>query len=392
MSKLKVLFSSNAPWNPTGYGQQAKRLIPFLKKEYELTFLANTLSYGPIDYDGVTCLADPYQNLTNECIIDYVDIYKPDKIFCLLNWYAYDLDIWNSLGVPWFIWSPIDGRYTHNFHFVDKFKSFVSQTQFVTMSQYGTDEIRRLGLEPRAQIGHIIDTDVFKPLDKTEARSKTFPFNFHEYDLTIGMVMGNYEHKRKAFDSQFNAIIRFAQRNLDLKILLYVHADNSSRAGGQDLNELIKDTRLADYVDIVFTPRKNIYLLPYTDKEMGQLYNCFDIVMNASLAEGFGVPIVEAQACGVPVLTHKNSASSENTFYGYSAESDGLAQFNSDCRGCVIEQAKMIWYQPSIDDMANGLQNIFETKNDIDSLRAHEWVKENFNGAKIFNAWKELLG
>ena len=49
---------------------------------------------------------------------------------------------------------------------------------------------------------------------------------------------------------------------------------------------------------------------------MAQLYNCFDVLSLASMGEGFGIPLIEAQACGIPVVSCDNTAMTELTFAG----------------------------------------------------------------------------
>jgi len=44
---------------------------------------------------------------------------------------------------------------------------------------------------------------------------------------------------------------------------------------------------------------------------MANLYNAFDIFCLPTMAEGFGLPVLEAQACGVPALVTDCSACSE---------------------------------------------------------------------------------
>jgi glycosyltransferase involved in cell wall biosynthesis len=80
---------------------------------------------------------------------------------------------------------------------------------------------------------------------------------------------------------------------------------------------------------------------------MAHLYNSLDVLMNASSGEGFGVPIIEAQACGVPVLTHNATSMTELTFYGYSAKSNKKLKKN------IINYGYR--YMPSVEDMVKGL-------------------------------------
>jgi hypothetical protein len=45
-----------------------------------------------------------------------------------------------------------------------------------------------------------------------------------------------------------------------------------------------------------------------TDEQLSNIYNVFDIYVQYSICEGFGVPQIEAGACGVPVATVNYSA------------------------------------------------------------------------------------
>ena len=53
MSKPKLLWHSNAPWAPTGYGQQTGLFAPRLSEHYELAISSfYGLEGGPLHWEG----------------------------------------------------------------------------------------------------------------------------------------------------------------------------------------------------------------------------------------------------------------------------------------------------------------------------------------------------
>ena len=50
-----------------------------------------------------------------------------------------------------------------------------------------------------------------------------------------------------------------------------------------------------------------------SNEALAAIYNCFDIYVQYASLEGFGMPVVEAAACGVPVMATDYSAMSETT-------------------------------------------------------------------------------
>jgi glycosyltransferase involved in cell wall biosynthesis len=55
----------------------------------------------------------------------------------------------------------------------------------------------------------------------------------------------------------------------------------------------------------------------YTDQNMATIYNAFDVLLNPALSEGFGLPMLEAQMCGIPIIANEFSTTKELTFAGW---------------------------------------------------------------------------
>lgn len=400
---MKILLSSNAPWIPSGYGQQSKFLLKsFIDYGHEVVVDCNFgLQAGTINIDGVQYV--PNSDYGNDNIFLYSKIFEPDVVVSLVDWFALKSEIWGRIDVPWYSWTPIDMNVVTDDRevFYEIFQDFLNICRVVSMSNFGTEEINKQGFQPSSQIYHMVDANIFKKLDKKRCRDMILP-NHEDYDLIVGMVMGNYDSvgNRKAFNLQFEALKLFAQKNPKLKILLFMHTEMTTRLGGLDLQQLLVEIGLEKYVDVMYSPSMKVVEIPFLQQELALLYNCFDIVMNATTAEGFGIPIVEAQSCGVPVLTHNFSAMPELTHYGYAAKSSpsNLSVHHSALRRCIdcgeVEKGDYLLglrKEPSIEDMANGLKKIYEMRNEKDSQDARDWVADTFNPTVIGEAWEKAI-
>lgn len=400
---MKVMISSNAPWIPSGYGQQSKFLVEYLKSQgHQIIFDCNFgLSSSYVEIDDVIYLFD--KDYGNFLIKNYVQKFKPDAVISLFDWFAYDPKSWSDFECPWYSWTPIDSNVVDGKEqvFSKLFQSFLNDSNVVTMSEFGTDQLKKFDAKPVDQIYHMIDHQVFHKMDKDECRSQ-FLKDYDKYNLIIGMVAGNYDPigDRKAFNLQFKGLKIFAENNPKLKILLYLHTELSAEMNGINLNAIIDNLELRKYIDIISTPSSNIRFLPFSKSQLAALYNCFDILMNASDAEGFGIPIVEAQSCGVPVLTHNFSAMPELTKYGYAVksydrENKMFRKSFASCDECgVLGQAHFLMsrrLEPDYFDIANGLQIIYDNIDEGKSEMASQWVAETFNPSVIGGAWNDLL-
>jgi glycosyltransferase involved in cell wall biosynthesis len=76
-------------------------------------------------------------------------------------------------------------------------------------------------------------------------------------------------------------------------------------ARGYNLPELAK--KLGLQKNILF-PEHLPQMVGLPDLEMAKLYSSFNVLLNASRREGFCIPIIEAQACGIPIIASDSSS------------------------------------------------------------------------------------
>ena len=89
--------------------------------------------------------------------------------------------------------------------------------------------------------------------------------------------------------------------------VLWTVMDNNVEMG-YDLRPLAE---LYGVGDIVFSSSWSRGEAGHSFEEMSQIYNCFDALVFASGAEGFGMPVLEAMACGVPAVYSNYSGHAE---------------------------------------------------------------------------------
>ncbi len=104
----------------------------------------------------------------------------------------------------------------------------------------------------------------------------------------------NYTHLIKAFN--------IVKKQSDIPVHLLIAGKVDDDIYMEELKYLINTKNL----------QSDVHLLGYvSDKELTLLYNIADLFIYPSLYEGFGLPILEAQACGCPVITSNVSSMPE---------------------------------------------------------------------------------
>lgn len=129
-------------------------------------------------------------------------------------------------------------------------------------------------------VPHGVDISIFKPLNKPH---KDFTFLF----------VGGYTGKgdRKGADLLCRAFAEEFKNVKDVKLYLKINT-----VYGDATHELVEITK--DVSD-----RVTINTVNSTDKEMNEIYNIGDCFVSPSYGEGFNMTILEAMACGLPIIT-----------------------------------------------------------------------------------------
>lgn len=296
---MRVLWWSNHPTAPTGYGQQTAIWCRKLRDEgHDVVISAN---YGgeprAHHWEDIPVLPPGEGQFGTDSLAEDCRTVEPDVTFGLYDVWAVDCTLEGRVG--W--WTPVD----HS-PLPPKVLAAVQKLGAVpvAMSQWGAEQFA-VNKQPALYAPHGIDTEVFAPVDRAEARRL---LGFDDDTFLVGMVAANKGAGwlRKGWDVAFQAFAALAKQHDDA--LLFCHTKRNPHSG-IDLALLASTYQVPEHA-LQFQPSP---LLRYgvSDRKMATLYSAFDVLLAPSLGEGFGIPVIEAQACGVPVIVTDATAQSE---------------------------------------------------------------------------------
>ncbi len=303
---MKINFFSNSPWASTGYGNQTRLFVPRIQAlghEMSITALYG-LQGGKVNF-GKTPVYPLYKHPYGQDVMNSHAVHA--RADCIISLF----DIWpitNVLSMPWFPWFPVD----HEPIPAPVLRVAHSATKGITMSRFGQKMAANSGLDT-FYVPHGVETKVFKPVDRVEARTH---LGLPQNAFIVGMVAANKGNPpRKAFFEQITAFAALKRRHPDA--LLYLHTDDGTH-GGEVVNlpQYCQRVGLRLGIDVIFVDQYS-YALGLPDAYMVDLYNALDVLSLVSLGEGFGIPLIEAQACGCPVITGDWTAMGELCLSGW---------------------------------------------------------------------------
>lgn len=135
-------------------------------------------------------------------------------------------------------------------------------------------------------VGNGVDTSVFKPCNKEKMRQK-HGFISHE---KIILYLGRFHEEKnlQLLISSFDLLLKSSDLG-DLRLVLVGEGNT-----GEEISKIIKERNLTTRVTV---------LPPVSDSEVSEIICCADVFALSSVVEGFPLVILQALACGVPVVS-----------------------------------------------------------------------------------------
>jgi glycosyltransferase involved in cell wall biosynthesis len=308
---------SNSYDSPTGYGQQVKLLVDRLVRDgAEVAMLSNYGLEGTIN-----TLRTPYGEVKH--YPRGLDLYSNDvapndhshftaKFPDLNDLFISLYDVWVMKSKQYdklrkiAAWTPLDHVTTP-----PEVEQFLRKPNVVpiAMAPNGVRQLTKLGIECE-YVPHAIDTKVMKPTELLASGLDPREMIGGKDKFIVGMVAANKSNgmvHRKAFSENIMAFSIFHKKHPDA--VLYIHTDPLGRSGGWSLPSLLSSLGLPE--SAVCFPDPNDYRFGLSHRDLAAFYSSFDVLLATSYGEGFGVPTMEAQACGTRVIASGWAASED---------------------------------------------------------------------------------
>ncbi len=355
MKRKKILCMSDSSKLHTGFASVTKNIFTYLTKtgKYEIVQIGwfhqetNEDCTYPIwltEKDRMTGKLTQEDKYAHKSFAKYVDKFKPDLVWTLGDMWMIDHVAMapNRDTFKWIGYFPIDGEPSPS-----KWGSVVENMDIaVAYGNYGKNVVSKRA--PNANltaIYHGVNTEVFCPKDiKDITHEKKALLGVNKDKKVIGIVARN--QPRKAFDKLFKAYFyvlngQYAKCNSCEKLTLYPYSVVEKKFGtvskckhcgstiiskGSPKDDVVLYVHAAaldcgwELIDLQqdFDLRGKVLINPdlkigvgVSEMTLAAIYNTFDIFTLPTRGEGFGLPILEAMSCGVPIVVTNYSAPSE---------------------------------------------------------------------------------
>lgn len=261
---------------------------------------------------NVPSMSEPRQQML---LIDSLRHYKPDFMVSYGDLHIFGLP--EIVGCPMLSWvfqGAGDVGFTHPWDGVT----------FGCISNYCYQKV--VEFDPTAvYVPHAYDPEVFQPGSREASRA--YLGIEHEGPI-IAMVGTNYgdwrfEYDRKNWAGALDAFALLHERRPEVR--LYLHTNDSVEGGFITITDHAEKLGIENAIILAdqshFTEGVG---WDYPQEHIAQVYNAADVLLMPSVEEGFGLPLIEAQACGIPVVTTAAGPMKELAVSGTAVEPVGL--------------------------------------------------------------------
>jgi len=254
---------------------------------------------------------------------------------------------------------------------VSKFDSIV------TLSEFGKKQVlNKFSDKSVTIIPHIIDDELFYEIDELNYKANLRKqYNISEEAYVCLLISNNSEpENRKAFDVNLGGFADFQKNNKNAHLHIHTNVNLAFK-----IMDYLKECDVPENKYTVCDQTK-YKKKGYSDKEVADLYRMSDVLLYSTCVEGFGLPMLEAQSCGCPVIVNNFSTPPEYTKYGIICEIEQMV---------YKEDFDAYTSMPSRSNLVEALEEMItwdDAKHYKLKMETKEFLKE-FTYQKIKESW-----
>ena len=327
----------------------------------------------PQDHQGVLVLKSGRDVFNEDILVNSYNNFNADMLIALKEPWVFQHI--HRYAINWVPYAPID----HSPVSPEMTSRMQDAFRVIVPSRFAQRELKSKDIENIHYIPHGIRTEVYKPLEDKEKFKKLW---YIDPDTFVILIVA-MNRVRKMNPRAFRGYKRFKELNPDVKVQLMFWGDVTPSIMNQmdgALGRGVADVGvnlLPEILDLglgeaIMWPDKSTigegipeWSGPLEGWDMVKLYNSADVLLHCTGGEGFGLPLIEAQACGVPVITTDYAAAPEQVGAGLTVRADDYGIFNTPGARRAFT---------SIDGMAEALTKIMNADSEKLARRARKFA------------------
>jgi glycosyltransferase involved in cell wall biosynthesis len=280
----------------------------------EFTISAFRYSGMPLDWNGLQVLPGSIDAHGNDILISHAHRAFGDPlggvVIGLHDIWVLKAPIISALNFA--SWCPVDHEPAHA-GITETLKQ--GNALPIAMSKFG--ERMLAGFDP-LYIPHGVETNVYKPLDRAACRQA---LGIPKDAFLVGIVGANAGRSpnRKALPEAIEGFAKFQRSHPEAMLALHTEVTGAAERNedaGIDLTELVEELKIP-HSSIWLANQYALSTQAFPSSYMVKFYNALDVLLQPSYGEGFGIPIMEAQACGTPVIVNDATSMPELSASGW---------------------------------------------------------------------------
>ena len=252
----------------------------------------------------------------------------------------------------------------------------------IAMSKFGVKMLEHAGFRDVLYAPHGIESSEFKVTHSYEhAGSSMTAKDLTKVDDDRFMVLMVAANKgqapvRKSFPEAFLAFSKFAKERDDA--ILFCYTEDKGAMSGINLRVLAEACGIAPH-QIEFI-NQYAYRQGLPQEALATIYSRANVLLMPSMGEGFGIPAIEAQMCGTPIIASDFSAQTELVGDGWLI--DGQPFWNPGIAAWL--------HSPNVASIVTALNEAYERPRER-SQRAIEFAAQ-YDADVVFDQyWKPAL-